>query len=193
MGIEDLFKITNIESLGGKFFKNQEVKLEEEKIPKIEIPQRFETIKLLLPEEKYQSEIEQFINKFFSDYKLRKMPETFKVAVYEIILNAHQHGNKKSPEKEIEINFQKQKDTVRIYISDQGGEFPSELIPYIQKLRNTNLKKQNINFYKFSGKERIKGNNNLGNGSYFANLYSDDVRYYKNKQNGLTVFLLKKW
>ena len=112
-------------------------------------------------------------------------------ALYEAILNGHQHGNKLDPEKEVVVAYKIDSHSAEIAIIDQGGEVNPAFIPFIFKHRREDTQKSFINWYDYS-KLQKPGTNN-GTGTSFMHTYVDNVQYFKSEEGGLVVHLTKEW
>lgn len=73
---------------------------------------------------------EKLINDISEQFKL---PEDYYgnilVAVTEAVNNAIQHGNKSNPDKNIELQFKKEKNSFQFIIKDEGNGFDFDHIP----------------------------------------------------------------
>ena len=74
--------------------------------------------------------IEEFIESVSSLFAIGK--ETYGevlVAVMEAVNNAINHGNRRDENKRVEVNFEKEGDTLVVTVTDEGTGFRPELIP----------------------------------------------------------------
>ena len=113
-------------------------------------------------------------------------------ALYEAVLNAHQHGNKGDHKKKVTIAYKITPGSSEIAIIDEGGEFNASFIPFVFKHRNGEHKERFVNFYEFSGSPKST-ERNLGTGTSFMHTYGDKVGYFKSEKSGLVVHLSNVW
>jgi len=111
--------------------------------------------------------------------------------LFEAILNAHQHGNKNDPNKGVTVAYKRTDATVEVSVIDQGGEINPGFFPFVS-LNRRNAKQntgKSLNFYEVCGLEA--NGPNLGTGTNFLHVYMDRVSYYRSKEGGLVVHLVK--
>ena len=117
-------------------------------------------------------------------------PQVF-TAIYESILNAYQHGNRKDPNKNIKIGRKLTKNSLEVCIVDEGGVIQSEFVPFIMAHYAGNYKNGFLDYYQFTNNK--KNDNNQGKGTFFIFSYVDEVRYFKSPSGGLGIYLKKEF
>jgi len=108
--------------------------------------------------------------------------------LFEAILNAHQHGNKKNPGKSVTVAYKRSESSVEASVLDQGGEINPAFFPFVSLNRRV-AGKEALNFYDVCGISPIGPN--LGTGTSFLHTYLDRISYYRSKEGGLVVHLVK--
>jgi anti-sigma regulatory factor (Ser/Thr protein kinase) len=114
-----------------------------------------------------------------------KYPPNLQTGIYEAVLNAYQHGNRRDPNKIITLADNIDEHIAQIAVIDQGGVLDSAMASYIllHRVHDTPIP----DFYTFSGKKRNPENN--GTGTRFMHIYFDRVEYFKSLDGGLLVRL----
>ncbi len=112
--------------------------------------------------------------------------EKFYAAVIESFRNAHQHGNKKNPDKKIILAYRATDNGFEVVVSDEGGIINADFIPFI--LLHRQGLDQPYSFYRFSPLA-VRGPDNSGLGTSTIHLSADAVNYYVNETGGLSVRL----
>lgn len=114
--------------------------------------------------------------------------------VIEAIKNAYVHGNKRNNDKRIFWHQKVEKNnTLEVLIGDQGGEINGNLFAYALKIKDEKFNNLNLfpDYYSFCGKNYAPLDHS-GVGTINMNKCFEKVRYFKNKDGGLTVYLGKK-
>lgn len=172
---------------------DKKINFQNKSLPKLTIPQNFKQIDFNLPTEGYEKQIREIIEPTTTyAEKLGYGPNIF-TALYETILNAHQHGNQKE-KKNITLASLIKKNNLEIIVADQGNSLHPSFMRFILTLRQKEIKNGFINWYKFSN--QIKPQNNNGTGTSFMHAYMDKIEYYisenEKTKGGLCVKLYKK-
>ncbi len=174
-----------------KSILNKEINLEENNISSIHIPKNFKKRKINLPKTNYGIKIREFVEPYAINAEENGFAYNIFTALYEAILNAHQHGNKDQINSEILFANLNSKNSLEFIICDNGTKLPNHFISYILNLRETNTDQKYFNWYEYSGNPKPQTNN--GTGTYFIHSYMDIVKYFKSKDtNGLAVYMKKQ-
>ena len=112
--------------------------------------------------------------------------------MYEAVLNAHEHGNLRNPDKKITLAHRLDPASLTCVVMDQGGVLVSEFVPFILRHREGRHLVAMLDFYQFSKKPKAN-EGNLGKGTSFIHTYADKVGYFKSEEGGLVVSLTKTW
>ncbi len=188
MVIEDIFDINNYNSVIRKILR-KESKIRLEKIIEhcVEIPAHFLSYSIH-PKNSSIKEIKSHIMPVCKKLKEEGINNSFSTAIYEVVLNAYQHGNKYDSTKEIRLSYGIINDSFSVIVEDEGdGIFP-EFVSFVTAIKQDPEKF--INFYDFIKQTPTK--ENLGTGTSFMHIYSDKVNYGRSKLGGLAVELLRK-
>ncbi|MBR9691393.1 hypothetical protein GOV06_01280 [Candidatus Woesearchaeota archaeon] len=187
---DDIFDFENLDSIVRKVFEQEGlVSLSKLNDKKVSIPADYK-IKEINLETGEPSEMRLAIEPISQEFeKAGYGPQLF-TALYEAVLNAFQHGNKKDSSKLIRVGYKISEEQVDIMVEDQGGELDPNFIPYILEHREERYKNHFKNFYEFSGKE--KPSKNHGTGTMFMHQYTDRVNYYHSENDGLIVHMIRK-
>jgi hypothetical protein len=167
-------------------------KIEINSLKEIQIPASFEKKEIRLPSENYAAKLRNQIQEITEFYEKQGFNPNIFTAIYEGVLNAHQHGNNLDEKKKILLNHRLENKNLEIIIEDEGKELDEYFLPFILNLREMSYKStfSFIDWYKFANKEKNKTNN--GTGSSFMHAYMDKVRYFKShKLKGLAVYMCK--
>lgn len=137
-----------------------------------------------------RSVIDEFINPLVAEASAAGYGTNFHAGLYEAVLNAFQHGNKRDPEKEVVLAYNISPSSLTIAVMDEGGVIDEEFMGYVLRFRQGKHKGSVVSFYEFSHKEKPK--DNLGTGTYFMHAYFDKVEYHKSEKGGLVALLVKE-
>jgi anti-sigma regulatory factor (Ser/Thr protein kinase) len=188
--MKDIIDPENPQSVPRQIFQRAgEIVLSELDLPIYE--GKGQEITMILPRRGYQQEIQKIAEHIIKKAEQEGFPRNMFTALYESILNAYQHGNKKDPNKKIKINFSIDESSLEIAIQDEGGILDPDFVPFVLKQREIKGQKQDrlLDFYKFAGKQKPETNN--GTGTSFMHQYADRVTYFKSPTGGLVVILEK--
>ncbi|RME77674.1 hypothetical protein D6774_03670 [Candidatus Woesearchaeota archaeon] len=190
---QELFEIPSLDSLVGEPFSEQsepfDLRLLE--IPPYTIPQNRtirQTTFPALPKE-YSPLIRTFVEPVAQEAEQNGFNSNIFTALYEAVLNAHQHGNQLDPTKTVTLAYAIEEDMFCASIIDQGGRIDPAFVPFVLRHKLGEHKKKFIDFYQFSNKEKPKSNR--GTGTSFMHTYVNQVNYYKSEEGGLVVELIK--
>ncbi len=189
---EDLFNFTNETSLVRvKARAEGLVKLIDfPEVPTFIIPDTYHIKEYNFPFENYGTSIRSATEKVSRIVEKKGCSSNFFSALYEAILNAHQHGNKLDPNKSVTLAYEIKPNKIRAAVVDQGGVFEPDFMPFLINLRSKgDFKSKFQNYYDFSNTSKPTINN--GTGTAFMHAYVDDVAYLKSSQGGLIVHLTK--
>ncbi|MAG39166.1 hypothetical protein CMO90_03705 [Candidatus Woesearchaeota archaeon] len=189
MNQKDVLNLDNLESIVRKVVnKEEKITLSDFNLESYTISDNYKK-KLINLEKGDYSEIRDNIEPIAKEAENQGYPPSIFTALYEAVLNAFQHGNKKNVKKQIEIAYKTGSKKFDILVRDEGGELDSNFIPFILRHREGAFKEKFIDFYEFSGIEKPITNN--GTGTSFMHTYVDEVQYLKSTQNGLIVRMIK--
>ena len=181
----DLFNLENPDSIVRKIIDKGEINLAEIAQRKVSIPIGYE-VKELNIKTGDSKEINSLINGEIKKFKESGYPENIYTPLYEAILNAYQHGNKRNPDKKVIFAYKINDLSLDILIEDEGGVIDSVFIPFILKHREKDVKRKFLDFYEFADREKPTTNN--GTGTSFIHAYMDEVNYYLGER-GLIVHM----
>jgi len=139
--------------------------------------------------ENYKKDIANIVKNVIFEISDVDKRDEFYTAVYECVLNAYQHGNKKDFTKPVTIAHKIDDLVAKVLVIDQGGEFDSSFVPFVLRHKQGLYKEKFLDYYSFSGK--YKNEENLGTGTSFIHTYVDSVKYFKSENGGLLVRLRK--
>jgi len=180
----DLFNLEDPNSIIRKIINGEEeIILAEIAQRKVSIPIGYELKELHLKSGNGK-EINSLINEEIKKFKEAGYPENIYTPIYEAILNAYQHGNKRDPNKKIIFAHKIGETSLDIIVEDEGGVIEGVFVPL--KHRERDVRRKFINFYEFANKEKPQSNN--GTGTSFIHAYMDEVNYYLG-ENGLIVHM----
>jgi anti-sigma regulatory factor (Ser/Thr protein kinase) len=188
---KELFELDSLDSLVRLYFARQKpIELKRFKVETFEIPPDYAILNLIIGEN-YASEIREQIEPVIRLAEEKGCNHNLYTAVYEAVLNAYQHGNRKDPKKKTTVAYKLGEEAVQFAIIDQGRQMDPNFIPYILRHKAGAHKIKFLNYYEFTGKEQPKTNN--GTGTSFMHEYVDKVEYFKAKNGGLVVHLTKEY
>jgi anti-sigma regulatory factor (Ser/Thr protein kinase) len=186
----DLFSTRSLDSLvRGAFKPGEPIDLSKVQIDAFSLNPGYNVSTFHFPSENYAADIRRAIEPLCEEAEKQGYGSSLFTALYEAVLNAHQHGNRKDPQKTITIAHRFTHDEVTVAIADEGGELDPEFVPFVIDHREGRHKKGFIDYYTFTAREKPKGNN--GTGTSFMHTYVDDVKYFKSASGGLVVLLQK--
>ena len=110
-------------------------------------------------------------------------------ALYEAVLNAHQHGNNNNSSKNVTIAYKFDSNSAEVAVIDQGGKLHPEFISFVLRHREGKHIDKFIDWYEFTGQE--KPSTNLGTGTSYIHTYAHNVQYFKSEDNGLVIHLTR--
>ena len=190
---KELLNLKDNNSLVRLLFQKQ-IDLAEPSLEEFEIPQKFKD-ESFIPKSGFDlskicDNITEKIRKVCvsEDYISKTIP-----GLCEAIKNAYEHGNLKDNCKKITIARNFTKDELEFFVGDEGGKIDGNFFPYILLFRTNSSYGSNEDipdFYKFSGKNYAPLGHS-GVGTKTMNKCFDKVCYFKNKNNGLLVYLKK--
>lgn len=188
----DLFSTGSIESIVRKAFSgDKSIDLKKERIEVFKLNPGYETQNYAFSDDNkvYPKQIRAAIDPLSEKAEQEGYGHSLYTALYEAVLNAHQHGNKMMADKQVVIAHRFTHDDISIAIIDQGGIINPQFVPFVLSHRDTQEKPM-ISWYKYLGIEKPENNN--GTGTSFMHCYVDRVSYYKGENGGLVVLLQKK-
>lgn len=154
----------------------------------ITVPEDYRTSSLRLPQSNYDGLIRVSSRSLAEHAVMAGYSQNIETALNEAIMNAHQHGNRLKPDKEVLIHWKIGSDEAIYLVEDQGGILVPEFAAYVLLHRQVGNNKI-PDFYAFSGRSRAEAN--LGTGTKFMHIYMD-VGYFKSDKGGLVVKLRKQ-
>jgi len=186
---DDIFSMKNSQLISSRL--DGEVYFDSSKFNSITIPKRFDKKVLNLSREKYTKEIRNEINPISDMVEEFGYGGNIYSALYEGLLNAHQHGNSNSNKKKIIFASSITPQNLEFIIADEGIKLHSRFTRFILALREKDLANDGfINWYNFSHEKKSPINN--GTGTSFMHVYMDEVKYFKSEElGGLAVYMKK--
>jgi len=129
----DLFNLEDPNSIIRKIINGEEeIILAEIAQRKVSIPIGYELKELHLKSGNGK-EINSLINEEIKKFKEAGYPENIYTPIYEAILNAYQHGNKRDPNKKIIFAHKIGETSLDIIVEDEGGVIEGVFVPFILK------------------------------------------------------------
>ena len=188
----DIFDIDDIESIIRKHWaENGVIDLKKFNIPHYAIPSDYEVKELHLPAIDYDAEIKSDIKRILKTAEDNGFNrEKLFTPIFEACRNAHQHGNQHNPYKKVIIGYKIVPGSLDIAIIDEGGKLDPEFASFVMRHRQGLHRTKYVNFYTFSNKS--PAGDHQGAGTTLIHSYVDAVKYYKSKDNGLVVNLIKR-
>ncbi|NQV91203.1 ATP-binding protein [Candidatus Woesearchaeota archaeon] len=155
------------------------------------IPSDYVVVESKFSSDNYGSEIRGVIKPIIEEAENKGCNPNLHTALYEAVLNAHQHGNKLNPDKKVKICYKITDNIAEIGVVDQGGKFKVAFIPFIFKHKRKDHEANFIDFYRFAGLQKPATNN--GTGTSFMHTYVDNVSYFRSEEGGLVVHITKSF
>lgn len=168
-----------------------EIDLTSNSLVDLKIPDNYEINQINFPNISYEKSIREIIEPISNSCENLGYSHNIFTALYESILNAHQHGNKSNMKKKILFGYKLDPTSIEFIISDEGDKLHKSFLPFILAQRENNFQNSSfIDWYKFSNQEKNQINN--GTGTSFIHAYMDEVKYFKSQElNGLAIYLKK--
>ena len=184
----ELFDIGSVDSLVRQIFRERKpVRLNETDVSSYEVREGYEirVFQFDASREIYKDQVKKAADEVVEEAIKQGYPNNLRTAIYEAILNAHQHGNECNPNKRVTVYF-KLDDKAEFSVIDQGGLLDPELIAYVINHRNGGDEQGFLSFYDFTGTEPKTKHNQ---GTFLMHTYVDEVKYFKSIEGGLVVHL----
>lgn len=162
-----------------------------EHFPSVSAKDDFQSSYIQLPSENYAHELRNQIQPISMLAESRGYAPNIFTALYEAVLNAHQHGNKLSEEKQIKVSHRINSEKLEIIVEDEGRKLPEYFVPFLINLRSKiGNEGKFVDWYKFSNAKKPSTNN--GTGTSFMHTYLDSVMYMRSEElSGLAVYMTK--
>ena len=159
--------------------------------PELIVPEDFQKVRIQLPSSQYGTELRNQIQPISTLAETTGFSCNIFTALYETVLNAHQHGNKLDENKKILLSHRIRDRKLELIVEDQGTNLPEYFVPFLIKLRSQTMNGDSfVNWYNFS--ENKKPDSNNGTGTSFMHTYMDDITYQISKNlGGLALYLVK--
>jgi len=186
----DIFDVDNLDSVVREHFRRQgTVDLRTFDVPTYEIKPSYTVLEVNLSTDRkeYAREIRSVIEPIGREAENQGYNPNFFTALYEAVLNAHQHGNKLDPTKKVTLTYKIAADTLEISVIDQGGILNADFIPFVLRHKEGRHRERMLDFYEFTNTP--KPGTNCGTGTSFMHTYVDKVQYFKSAEGGLVVHL----
>lgn len=191
----DIFGLNQDNSLVRILLESQEsIDLRLFDIPEIKIPNDYALVEFLFNEDPKlaRREVAKSLKSIMSEIAVFGYDYEIYPGLYEAVLNAHEHGNKRNPNVPVMVAYTANAAGAEFIVIDSGGIINSRFISFILKHRERREEDKFLNFYEFSGLPK-PSTENLGNGTSFMHTYADSVNYYRSAETGgLAVKLTKK-
>lgn len=186
----DIFDIDGLNSLVRRAFAGLgEIKLSETSLVCVPIPETFSKIPVRIEKEHPGTSIRSVCEQVASTAEQHGFGYNLFTAVYEAVKNAYEHGNNHNPDLPIDLAYLVGEDRFDVMVQDAGGTLDPNFLAYVERYRRGEHRKQVIDFYEFSGKE--KQGDNQGTGVHFMFTYLDDLFFYRSVNDGLLVHMVK--
>lgn len=184
--IEDIVSLTSAGSLARRPYHGN-ITISEHDLPRFNSDDSYKGRRFNIRKGKDTLDFHKSIADICKEARHTGKHEKLVSAVYEAFRNAYQHGNKKNPEKAIEINYRATEDGFEVVISDEGGEINANFVPFI--LVHRQGMNRPLSFYDFApGVPRL--GENSGNGTFVIHTVADEVNYFVSPFGGLSVQII---
>ncbi len=185
----DLMSLDDLESLARQPFAGPDaINLAEVNMPPMSISDNYSTVDVVIRDGSV-SEMKKLVENLGENMGLDLRQLKLYAPLYEALLNAFQHGNKRDSAKPIKLHYAKMPEYVEMLVEDTGGILNPNFIPFVLRQRQHLHGQKNVNFYEFCGVE--KPDTNFGTGTFFIHAGSDEVTYHKSGNNGLIIKMVK--
>ncbi len=187
---QDIFDIDSLDSVVREHFRRERViNLTDFDVPTYVVTPTYTKLEFGLSTDRteYARQIRKKIEPIVREAESQGYNPNFFTALYETVLNAHQHGNKMDASKKVTLTYKIAADTLEISVIDQGGVLNPEFIPFVLRHKEGRHRERMLDFYEFIGMPKPATNN--GTGTSFMHTYVDKVQYFKSEQGGLVVHL----
>lgn len=186
----EIFDVDCVDSVVRKIFNSYgTVNLSDMDIDTYVISSDYEIEKFFFAPVNYKIKINSVVESVVARVSDEDKRNQLYTAVYECVLNAYQHGNKRDSNKSVTLAHKIDENYAKVLIMDEGGELEPSFAPFILRHKQGKYKDGFLDYYNFSGKPKPK--ENFGTGTSFIHTYVDSVRYFKSSEGGLLVRLRK--
>ncbi len=187
--IDDIFAMENAQSITRSAFRD-EIDLKKTNLPRFQPGDQYNYLNIFIGDTESVLDYYPQVIEICKKGKHTGKEQKFVSAVVEAIRNAYQHGNKKDPKKKISIAYKATTTSFEVIISDQGGKINANFPLYTQFIKHREKIQESYSFYKFAPDVKQDTNQNSGIGTFMIHLYSDEVKYSVNSDNGLSVQMI---
>lgn len=191
MAIE-LFEVDERDSLVRRILQmHGEINLSEFELPSYQINPGYTVKEINLSSERnqYAREIRSALEPISQEAENSGYSPMLFTALYEAVLNAHQHGNKFNQDKKVKVAYKFDAETAEVAIIDEGGILHPDFISFVLRHREGKHFDQFLDWYSFTGQDKPESNN--GTGTSFIHTYAHNVQYFKSDEGGLVVHLTR--
>lgn len=186
----EIFDVDCVDSVVRKIFNSYgTINLSDMDIDTYVISSDYEIEKFFFEPNSYKKEINSVVKDVVNKISDEDKREQLYTAVYECILNAYQHGNKRDSNKSVTLAHKINDFYAKVLVMDEGGELEPSFAPFVLRHKQGKHNDGFLDYYNFSGKS--KPEENFGTGTSFIHTYVDSVRYFKSSEGGLLVRLRK--
>ena|SRR3989338_315957 len=185
----DLMSLDDLESLARQPFAGPDaINLAEVNMPPMSVSDVYSTIDISIRTGSVE-EMKKVVDGLGENMGLDLKKLRLYAPLYEALLNAFQHGNKRDSARPIRLHYARMPEQIELLVEDNGGILNPNFIPFVLRQRQHIPGQNNVNFYEFCGVE--KPDTNLGTGTFFIHAGSDEVTYHKSGNNGLIIRMVK--
>ena len=192
--VVDIFDVDEIDSVLRQKLRQENINLREFKVPVYEIEQDYQVEQFRLSSDRktYLKQVRRSIENISEMAESRGFDHNIFTALYEAVLNAHQHGNHANSNKKILLAHNIEEGIAKFVVIDEGGNINPEFIPFVLRHREGRYEdgRKIVDFYKFTHTNKPEYNN--GTGTSFIHMYMDEVHYYKHVEGGLAVHMTRR-
>lgn len=190
LNFPDLMSLDNPRSLArAPFAKQGKFVLSESDAERLSIPPGYTALNLKINSGKV-AEMEKILEDVGTKMNLNLKKTGLYAPIYEALLNAFQHGNRRDVSKKVALHYKTTKSFVEVMVEDEGGVLDANFIPFILRHRDPKYLQKPTNFYDFVGIKMPETNH--GTGTNFIHFYADQVSYHRSESDGLIVRIVKR-
>lgn len=185
--LDDIASLSNPLSLVRSAFKGK-IKLAECPLLEFTPDQSYHSTEIRITQDEDSLDYYPAITEICKSARAIGRQEKFHAGVIEAFRNAYQHGNKKNPQKKVTLYHRLQPHSFEVVVADEGGDINADFIPFILMHRYNSLASPE-SFYHFA-RGATRAEENSGIGTFVIHKVSDEVNYFKNGANGLSVQMI---
>lgn len=147
------------------------INLASENLPLLSVPNDYSQYEMPSFEEGYFVGIRNFITPFAESCEEKGYGGNIFTALYEAVLNAYTHGNKRDKNKKVLLGSKIGDSSLEFIIADQGKSLHPDFMRFVLAHRERTDQRSNfINWYEFADTDK-KNEYNNGTGTFYSCLH----------------------